>query len=234
VAARRAAEVTRCRSLAEACGVTIAALAPSPDLGQLVACGHRLASLLDLPCPPDAVLRAKVEYVLYERGTLMSEATELITRTEARDVLLAHLQTLIHEHAGVPERGLVDYEDIGRDVERAWFGPARDSDPPPSIWNVLELIERRPAMYVGHDGDRDRQLDALEALVAGWFLAVRQYQIAEPDLDRWTGFTEYVERRLGRGPIRNPVEGVRSASPDAEQAWTFFWRLVADHRNAAG
>ena len=116
-------DVVKCNSLMDACEVAAAlTIRGVPDRAALIACARQLAVALGLPCPSDSALDEIICEILYQRGAVHSELTQLITRTEARDVLLARLQTFICSHAEEAERGLASYEEIGDKIGRAWFG----------------------------------------------------------------------------------------------------------------
>jgi hypothetical protein len=94
-----------------------------PDVNALVMCGTRLARLLSLPVAPERILRLKIEEVLFERQNYSAFKEGIITRTEIRNVLLAHMQTLICHVAGVeePSKGWDDPK-LYCDVEEAICG----------------------------------------------------------------------------------------------------------------
>jgi hypothetical protein len=73
---------------------------PNPDMDALVACAGRLARALSVPPAPEEKVRSKIKEILYDREKLECFRQGLITREELRDVLLAHLETLICQCAG--------------------------------------------------------------------------------------------------------------------------------------
>lgn len=95
------------------------------DIEKLVACGHRLAHVLQVPSPTDAELRTTIQEALLDRDIDACVEQGVITRIEGRNALLAHLQTFICDKAGQAEPSeLWQDDDLLRAVELAWFGEA--------------------------------------------------------------------------------------------------------------
>jgi len=81
-----------------------------------------LAHALDLPSPPDAELRRTIQQILFDRHAAAAVGSGIMMRAELRDLLLAHLQTLVCENAGVSEPGRWQSSDLLEAVEIALFG----------------------------------------------------------------------------------------------------------------
>jgi hypothetical protein len=74
-----------------------------PNLEGLIICAKHMASLMELPEPLDAKIRAKLEDILFQQGYFESFKFRIITREEYVNVVFQHLQTFICASAGVPE-----------------------------------------------------------------------------------------------------------------------------------
>lgn len=96
---------------------------PRPDINVLIACGTRLARLLSVAPASTQALRDKLEEILFERKNYKCFEEGIITREEVRNLVLAHLQTLICHSAGVEEPTVqwIDAE-LCSDVENAICG----------------------------------------------------------------------------------------------------------------
>jgi hypothetical protein len=91
------------------------------DLDQIVACGNLLADARGLPRPPEDALRAEISEVLARKSLVWAAHEGLITRQEARDVMLDHVWTLTCHEAGV-SIAWQDVEGLDRRMEEALFG----------------------------------------------------------------------------------------------------------------
>jgi hypothetical protein len=106
-----------------------------------------------------------------------------------------------------------------------------DATPAPSLFAILELVEKRPAMYVGFsESERGDQLRNLEMLIIGYALAVRQYGLRDAGWEAYVSFPDYLEERFGWSMSCGPIAAIRSASPDDRDAWERFWALLREFR----
>jgi len=112
---------------------------------------------------------------------------------------------------------------------------AESESPQPSLFTILGLVEARPALYVGYPDDRrGEQLRALEALIAGYFLAVAQHQVRDPGCIAYGDFPAYLRERCGWSMTSGPIDAVRRASESDAEAWTSFWTLLREFRVSRG
>lgn len=95
-----------------------------PDMDTLVACTNDLAKNFRLPSPTAHTMRLKLEEILFQRGCFQACQEGIITKSELRNLVLAHAITLIATSAGVPEPNWHDAEHLQviRLVELALFG----------------------------------------------------------------------------------------------------------------
>ena len=91
------------------------------DVDQIVACGNHLADARGLPRPPEDALRVEISEVLARKSLVECAHAGLITREEARDVMLDHLWTFICDAAGISRDWQGD-EALDRRMEMALFG----------------------------------------------------------------------------------------------------------------
>jgi hypothetical protein len=91
-------------------------------IAELLTCAQRLAGALHLAAPPDAEIESTIRHVLVDRQAFAAAAEGIITRAEAANLLLAHLHTLICDHAGVAFADEVTDDRLRIDVEHALFG----------------------------------------------------------------------------------------------------------------
>ena len=104
--------------------------------------------------------------------------------------------------------------------------------PSKSFFEVMALIEKRPGMYVGYgERERDKQLQGLEMLVAGYDLAVNHHGIRDAGLDAFARFPEYLRDRFGWSMSCGPIVAIRNVSTSPEDAWDLFWRLLWEFRD---
>jgi hypothetical protein len=101
-----------------------------------------------------------------------------------------------------------------------------------SIFNLLERVRERPAMYVGGDDDhRFEQMKVLETLLWGYSLALHEHGIAETagqDFPR--KFALYLGRRFGWEASCGPMVAIRDAVQSDSEAWKLLWTLIDDFR----
>jgi hypothetical protein len=109
-----------------------------------------------------------------------------------------------------------------------------ESPKPPSLLTILWLVEKRPGMYLGPDDDRGRQLDNLEILISGYFLAISQHGLRDSGVDLYSGFGAYLESRFAWNVSGGPVRAIRREAPSDAVAWGEVWRLLWEYRDAAG
>lgn len=87
--------------------------------------GKELADHYHLPQAPDDKMRAKLQDILITRGNFEAFQMEILTREELRNVLLAHMVTLIASTAGIPEPNYHENPDLDQKVDAALFGQSR-------------------------------------------------------------------------------------------------------------
>ena len=94
-----------------------------PDLSELVVCGHYLADSLGLPRADDEALREELVEVLARKHLVEGARKGIITRQEARDVVLDHIWTFICDASGASlSIGWQDDPALRERVEMALFG----------------------------------------------------------------------------------------------------------------
>ncbi len=92
---------------------------------------------------------------------------------------------------------------------------------------LLALIERRPGMYLGPDGENpDRRLDALELYIAGYSGAVYAHGLRDPGFDKWAAFSNHLGTRFGWSMREGPIRAIRRAAANETEAWMKFWSLL--------
>lgn len=100
-----------------------------------------------------------------------------------------------------------------------------------SFFTLMELIEKRPGMYVGYsDGQRDEQLRSLEMLIVGYSLAVELHDARDPGFEAYSGFADYLRGRFGWSMSSGPIAAIRQASGSGDDAWSRFWQLLSEFR----
>lgn len=94
------------------------------------------------------------------------------------------------------------------------------------ILTLLGLVRQRPAMYV-HVAERDCrvQLSHVQALIAGYVLALRQHGIGDEDIEVVAQLENYMVCALGCTG-RNFVEELYATSTNEPDALDRFWALV--------
>jgi hypothetical protein len=106
-----------------------------------------------------------------------------------------------------------------------------DTTPMASLFDVLELVEKRPGLYVGYsDAERGDQLLALETLIRGYAQAIHHHGIRDPGWDAYAAFPGYLQERFGWSMSCGPIAAIRSASAGDEDAWKRFWALLWEFR----
>ena len=101
----------------------------------------------------------------------------------------------------------------------------------PSIFDVLEEVEKRPSMYVGwSESERRLQLQNLEMFMAGYTVAVHVHGIDEPVKDFLREFSRYLWVKYEWSVSCGPIAAIRDACQSDEEAWEKFWTLVRDFR----
>jgi hypothetical protein len=111
--------------------------------------------------------------------------------------------------------------------------PMEGKPPAVSLLNLLNLVQKSPAMYVGAmDSARGVQLDRLEVLIEGYSLAVNWHGLEDPGLDLYNDFSPYLERRFAWNLNRGPIRAIRDAAKTDGEAWDNFWRLLWEFRDA--
>lgn len=97
-----------------------------PDLDALVRCAHRAAAYLEVEPFSDDELRRMVSEILFgeEKEVWPCLQERLITMQEARDLLMANLETWMHRQRGTPleERRSLVGGGLEPDFERVLFG----------------------------------------------------------------------------------------------------------------
>ena len=92
---------------------------------------------------------------------------------------------------------------------------------------LLALIERRPGMYLGAEGESpDRRLGALEFFIAGYCGAVYAHGLRDPGFDKWAAFSDHLETKFGWSMREGPIRAIRRASANEADAWVRFWSLL--------
>jgi hypothetical protein len=101
----------------------------------------------------------------------------------------------------------------------------------PSLFELLDDIKKRPAMFVGGaDTDRGAQLRGLETLLVGYGLAVQRHRLDEPGKDFVGTFAQYLLKRHGWSASCGPIAAIRANAASDDEAWDMFWRLVDDFK----
>jgi hypothetical protein len=95
---------------------------PNPDIEMLAGCARKLASMLGVPAPPDVEIRRTIREVLHDRGYAEAARVGIITRLEACNVLLAHLQSLVCAGAEMESEVAIPDRALTAEIEEAWFG----------------------------------------------------------------------------------------------------------------
>jgi hypothetical protein len=105
----------------------------------------------------------------------------------------------------------------------------------PSLFVILELVEKRPSMYVGFsDEERGAQLLGLEMLIAGYSLAVYQHRLNDPGWLAYASFPDYLQERFDWSMSCGPIRAIRDACGTDHEAWNRFWDLLREFRASRG
>jgi hypothetical protein len=100
-----------------------------------------------------------------------------------------------------------------------------------SVFELLDEIRKRPSLYVGYDeSKRVLQLKAIETLMDGYSLALRNHNIQERTSDFNQDFDAYLSATKGWSVSCGPVVAILQATKNEEEAWELFWQLVDEFR----
>ena len=89
-------------------------------------------------------------------------------------------------------------------------------------------------MYFGGDNsDRGKQLDSLQAFLAGYSLALRYPEHAQEDLATLALLEDFLRVKSGAGRA-NGIEYLRSSCSSDEVAWDRIWQLIGEFRANVG
>lgn len=102
-----------------------------------------------------------------------------------------------------------------------------------SVFDLLDEIRKRPSMYVGYGDKSERalQLRALETLMDGYSLALRNHNIQEQTSDFNRDFGAYLSATKGWSISCGPVVAILQAAKSDEGAWVLYWKLVDKFRS---
>lgn len=111
------------------------------------------------------------------------------------------------------------------------------------LYGWLELIEKRPGMYLREPG-----FASLESFIAGYDTALIDHRIQDDEQPPFSGFGAFAAARLGRageregamlpggkldiGPIHWST-AIRDAAPDDRDAFDLFFKLLREFRGQA-
>jgi hypothetical protein len=139
-------------------------------------------------------------------------------------VLAGLLRALLAEIIGLPEAA-AEYK-VSQTIRRGALPSSSHS-----LFQYLDAIHARPGMYTGVDStDRGAQLDRMELLIHGYMQAVLVHRVRDLGVDRYGGFSDYLERRFGWNLQFGPIRAIRRESGSDELAWDRFWALLSDLR----
>ncbi len=99
-----------------------------------------------------------------------------------------------------------------------------------SILATLALIQRAPTMYLG-GGSRSDQLHALQAIMTGYSLALRQHGVGNDDLRVIGQLEDFLRKRSGADNVTG-IDHVLFTSPTDAVAWNRVWTLIDEFRAA--
>jgi len=106
--------------------------------------------------------------------------------------------------------------------------------PEPSILTILALIQRQPSMYLGWDAaSRRKQLHALQAVLVGYALALRQHGVGDEDLGVLGELEEFMRKRSGADNLSG-IDQVLATSKTEQEAWDRVWALIDEFRDRKG
>lgn len=96
-----------------------------------------------------------------------------------------------------------------------------------TVFDLLNEVRKRPAMYVGWDErHRRRQLQDLEMLLYGYAIALKYHGIQEPVVDFMREFSNYLRQTRGWSLSCGPTAAIVEATANEQEAWDLFWKLV--------
>jgi hypothetical protein len=103
----------------------------------------------------------------------------------------------------------------------------------PSVFDLLDEIEKRPGMYIGWGPDeRGKQLESLEAMLMGYSHAVSMHGIDDPGKDFFETFIHFLQKRYGWSGELGPIGEIRYHAANDEEAWDMVWKLLREFRSA--
>jgi len=106
--------------------------------------------------------------------------------------------------------------------------------PKPSILTVLTVIQQRPSMYLGWDEQARRaQLQALEAVIAGYSLALYQHRTGSDDLAMIGELKKFLRKKSGADNLSGIGQILATSATEAE-AWARVWALIDEFRELKG
>ena len=101
----------------------------------------------------------------------------------------------------------------------------------PSVFDLLEEIEKRPNMFLGWGPDeRGKQLESLEAILMGYGHAVARHGIDEPGRNFLQTFGHFLRERYGWSESLGPISEIRVHATSDEDAWQLMWKLIREFR----
>ena len=107
--------------------------------------------------------------------------------------------------------------------------------PRASLLTWLDLIEKRPGMYLGASPPNfGAMLDRLESWIVGYSEAVRTHQIRDAGIELYWAFLPFLEKRLGRSVEQGTIPTIRVLSGNDAEAWDTYWRLLKEFRASVG
>ena len=103
-----------------------------------------------------------------------------------------------------------------------------------SILTILALIQKRPSMYLGWDHTRRReQLHALQAMLAGYTMALQQHRVGNDDLTALAELEEFLRKRTGAENFSG-IDRILATSQMEHEAWDRVWALIDEFRELKG
>jgi len=100
----------------------------------------------------------------------------------------------------------------------------------PSFFNVLELIEARPGIYLGWDPQHRReQLTGLQFILLGYRLALEQHSIGTDDLNMLDELEKFLRQRSGADNL-HAIDQIIRTSSTPDDAWDRVWTLLNEFR----
>ncbi len=105
--------------------------------------------------------------------------------------------------------------------------------PEPSVLTVLSLIQKRPGMYLGWGDSRREQLNALQATLTGYALALHHHQLGQDDLSVLSELEDFLRDRSGAENLSG-IDQILATSSDPDEAWQRLWCLIDEFRKTKG